>query len=284
MGQALETLVEGFEFLEGPRWRDGRLWMSDMWGHTIHTVTESGECTLIAELPNRPSGLNFLPDGTLVAVSMADRKLMKVGDTGTLTEYADLSALAQADINDSVVDADGNIYVGNFGYDLMAGAEPAMANLVLVTPDGQSRVVADDMSFPNGTVITADGKTLICAETFRQTLTAFERGADGSLSNRRVWADLGDRTPDGICLDQEGAIWVSCFMSSEFVRVSEGGGISARIEVSSSKRAVACNLGGADGRTLFALTFEGEMDEIGSAAKKARVEVCQVDVPGAGSP
>ena len=284
MGHTLETLVEGFEFLEGPRWRDGRLWISDMWGHTVHTVTEAGACALVAELPNRPSGLNFLPDGTLVAVSMADRKLMRVGDAGKLTEYADLSALAQADINDSVVDGDGNIYVGNFGFDLNGGAEPAMANLVLVTPDGQPRVVADDMNFPNGTVITADGATLICAESFGQKLTAFDRGVDGNLSNRRVWADLGERVPDGICLDQEGAIWVSCFMSSEFVRVSEGGTISARIEVSSSKRAVACNLGGADGRTFFALTFEGEMDEIGSVAKKSQVEVCKVDVPGAGSP
>ena len=283
MEHTLETLAEGFMFLEGPRWRDDRLWMSDMWGHTIYTVTEAGDCAAVAELPNRPSGLNFLADGTLVAVSMADRKLMEVGDGGTLSEYADLSALAEADINDSVVDSDGNIYVGNFGYDLMAGAEPAMANLILVTPDRKQRVVADDMNFPNGTVITADGATLICAETFAHTLTAFDRGADGSLSNRRVWADLGERTPDGICLDQAGAIWVSCFMSSEFVRVTEGGEVSECIEVP-GKRAVACNLGGANGRTLFALTFEGEMEDIGSAAKKARVEICEVEVAGADSP
>ncbi|MEE2983749.1 MAG: SMP-30/gluconolactonase/LRE family protein [Pseudomonadota bacterium] len=279
----LETLAEGFVFLEGPRWHDGKLWVSDMWGHTIYTLTEAGERTVIAEIPERPSGLNFLPDGTLVVVSMADRKLVKVDGKGVLSDYADLSSLVSADINDSIVDGDGNIYVGNFGFDLMNGADPALANLVLVTPKRAIRIAASDMNFPNGTVITGDGKTLICAETFGNVLTAFDRAGDGRLTNRRVWADLGERTPDGICLDQEGAIWVACFMSGEFIRVMEGGDVSHRIEVP-GKRAVACNLGGADGRTLFALTYEGEIEEVASGAKKARVETCRVEVPGAGSP
>ncbi len=279
----LETLAEGFVFLEGPRWHDGRLWLSDMWGHTVYTLTESGARTEIAKLPNRPSGLGFLPDGTLIIVSMADRKLMKREPGGRLSEYADLSGLAAADINDCVVDAVGNVCVGNFGYDLFSGAEPALANLVLVAPDGAMRVVAEDLNFPNGTVITPDGKTLICAETFGHVLSAFDRAPDGSLSGRRVWAELGDRTPDGICLDEDGAIWVASFMSGEFLRVSEGGAISDRIEVP-GKRAVACNLGGTDGRTLFALTYEGELEDIASGEENARVEVCRVDVAGAGSP
>ena len=182
----LETLAEGFVFLEGPRWHDGKLWVSDMWGHTIYTLTEAGERTVIAEIPERPSGLNFLPDRTLVVVSMADRKLVKVDGEGVLSDYADLSSLVSADINDSIADGDGNIYVGNFGFDLMNGADPALANLVLVTPERAIRIAASDMNFPNGTVITGDGKTLICAETFGNVLTAFDRAGDGRLTNRRV--------------------------------------------------------------------------------------------------
>jgi sugar lactone lactonase YvrE len=279
----LKVLADGFIFLEGPRWHDGRLWFSDMWGHCVHAITEAGAVERIAEVPNRPSGLNFMPDGRLVVVSMADRKLLAVDDLGGLSEYADLSTLAAADINDSVVDAAGNIYVGNFGYDLLSGAEPVLANLVCVAPDGTTRVAAEAMNFPNGTVISADGGTLICAETFANCLTAFDLSGDGILSRRRVWADLGERTPDGICLDQDGAIWVSCFASGEFIRVIEGGTITETI-LAPGKRAVACNLGGADGHTLFALTYEGEIEDLASGARNARIEVCQVDIAGAGSP
>ncbi len=281
--KTLSVLAEGFVFLEGPRWRDDRLYVSDMWGHAIHTVTASGNTTKIADVPNRPSGLNFLPDGRLVAVSMADRKLVVVGGDGSLSDYADISQLAGGDINDSVVDAAGNIYVGNFGYDLFSGEEAKLASMVRVAPDGTVAVVAEELNFPNGAVITDTG-TMICAETFASQLTAFDLGPDGSLTNRRVWASLGDHTPDGICLDQEGAIWVSSFGAGEFLRVTEGGKIVETIAADDGKRAVACNLGGADGRTLFALTFEGEIEDISAGGKKARIEVCTVDVPGAGSP
>ena len=279
----LEVLAEGFVFLEGPRWHDGRLWFSDMWGHMIHAMTEDGVVSDIATVPNRPSGLSFLPDGSLVTVSMADRKLLKVGADGGLSEYADLSALAPVDINDTVTDTAGNIYVGHFGFDLMNNAEPKLASLIMVRPDGRARVAAPDMNFPNGTVISGDGRTLICAETFGHVLTAFDRAADGSLSNRRVWAELGEGTPDGICLDQEGAIWVSSFMSGEFLRIEEGGRVTQRIAVP-DKRAVACNLGGGDGRTLYCLTYEGAIEEVASGARNARIEVCRVAVASAGSP
>lgn len=280
--RTLEVLADGFCFLEGPRWHAGRLWFSDMWDHRVYSMSASGERELVVEVPGRPSGLSFLPDGRLVVVSMADRTLY-LADGGTLTPYADLSGLAAADINDSVVDGAGNIFVGNFGYDLFSDAEPALANLVRVAPDGNAVIAAEDMNFPNGSVITPDGGTLICAETFANCLTAFSLGADGSLSGRRVWAELGEHTPDGICLDREGAVWVSSFGAGEFLRVTEGGNIVESI-AAGDKRAVACNLGGDDGRTLFALTFEGEIEDIASGARKARIECCTVDVPGAGSP
>lgn len=279
----LEVLAEGFVFLEGPRWHGERLWFSDMWGHSIHAMTAAGVCETVARVPTRPSGLNFLPDGRLVVVSMADRKLLEVTPQGELEDYADLSQLAAADINDSVVDASGNIYVGNFGYDLFNNAEPALANLVKVAPDGGMSVVASDVNFPNGAVITPDGGTFIVAETFAHCLTAFDRAADGSLSRRRVWAELGERTPDGICLDDAGAVWVASFMTDEFIRVDEGGRITHAIPCA-GRRAVACNLGGPDGRTLFALTYEGAIEDIASGGRNARIETCRVEVPGSGSP
>ncbi|MGE0482980.1 MAG: SMP-30/gluconolactonase/LRE family protein [Gammaproteobacteria bacterium] len=279
----LDELAGDFVFLEGPRWHEGRLWLSDMWGHAVFALGADGRREQIAEVPNRPSGLAFLPDGRRVVVSMADRKLLEIGADGRLSEFVDLSAHVSADINDCVVDEAGGIYVGNFGYDLMAGAEPAPANLLRVTLGGQVKEVARDLSFPNGTVITPDGRTLICAETFGNCLTAFDRAADGSLSNRREWAALGERTPDGICLDAAGGVWVASFMTDEFVRVTEGGAVTHRAACP-GRRAVACNLGGADGRTLFALTYEGHIEEMGNGARNARVEVCQVEAKASGSP
>ena len=279
----LETLADDFVFLEGPRWHGKQLWLSDMQGNTVYTLSEAGKRSAVATFPHKPSGINFLPDGRVVIVSMADRKLMLVEAGGKLVEYADLSKLVEHDINDTVCDASGNIYVGNFGYDLLNHAPPKTAELIMVTPQRQCKVVASGLEFPNGAVITPDGRTLIIAETFGHKLTAFDRAADGILSNRRVWAELGEHTPDGICLDAAGAVWVSDFTGGQFVRVLEGGSITDAIPTP-NKRAVACNLGGPDGRTLFGLTFEGTLDEIGSGKKLARVEVCRVEVAAAGSP
>jgi len=158
-----------------------------------------------------------------------------------------------------------------------------LANLVCVSSKGESREVVGDMNFPNGAVISSDGATLICAETFANRLTAFSLSGDGSLLDRRVWAELGDRTPDGICLDQEGAIWVSSFETGEFVRVREGGEVTHCHSVP-GKKAVACNLGGQDGCSLFGLTYEGELEGLAAGERNARIEVLKVDVPGANSP
>ena len=279
----METLLDGFVFLEGPRWHDGRLYFSDMWGHAVYSASENGDVKKIADVPGRPSGLNFLPDGRLVVVSMADRKLFEISSQGTLIEYADLSGHINSDINDSVVDKSGNIFVGSFGYDLFANEEPKLASMAIVEKNGTVGIAADGLNFPNGAVINPSGDMLICAETFGHSLTAFDLDSNGQLKDRRVWADLGDHTPDGICLDAEGAIWVASFVTGVFLRVQEGGEIVEEISVD-GKRAVACNLGGEDGCTLFGITFEGEIEDIGGGEKKARVEVCRVEVPTAFSP
>jgi sugar lactone lactonase YvrE len=277
-----KPFAQDFVFLEGPRWHEGKLWVSDMFGQTVYTLTPDGARQEVAKFPNRPSGINFLPDGSVVIVSMADRKLMKV-DNGRLSEYADLSAALPYDINDCVCAANGDIYVGTFGYDVFAHEEPRPATLTLVKRDGSIKTVADEVQFPNGAVITPDGKTLVVAETFVGKLTAFDIQADGSLTNRRSFADIAPYTPDGICLDRDGAIWVAAFEQGEFIRVREGGEITHRIDTG-GRRAVACNLGGADGKTLFCLIYDGDLDDIPKGARNALIETAQVEVAGAGSP
>jgi sugar lactone lactonase YvrE len=275
-------LADGFVFLESPRWHDGTLWVSDMFGETVYTVSPDGTKEAIVKLPNRPSGLNFMPDGSLIIVSMADQRLMR-WQNGELSEYADLSGGLSYDINDSVVAPNGNIYVGTFGYDLFSGEEPKSAPLTLVKPDGTVKVAAEEIQFANGTVICNDGKTLIIAETFVCHLTAFDIAEDGSLSNRRVFADLSPYTPDGICIDQEGAIWVAAFEQGDFIRVLEGGEITHKIDAG-DRKAVACNLGGADGKTLFCLIYDGDLDDIPKGALNGKIETVTVEVAGAGSP
>ncbi len=274
--------VDDFVFLEGPRWHDGKLWVSDMFGETVYTITPDGKKEVFAKFPQKPSGINFLPDGSVVIVSMGDRKLMKVED-GKLIEYADLSGSVSYDINDCVCDAKGNIYVGNFGYDVFAHEEAKPATLTLVKTDGSICTAAEDIHFPNGCVIGNNGKTLIIAETFVCKLTAFDIEADGSLTNRRTFADLGSYTPDGICLDQEGAVWVACFEQGDFIRVLDGGEITHRIDVG-DRRAVACNLGGEDGKTLYCLIYQGDLEDIPKGKRNARIETAQVEVASAGSP
>lgn len=277
------VLADGFIFLEGPRWRDGELWFSDMWDHQVKRISPTGEVVAVASVAERPSGLGFLPDGTLLIVSMANRTVYRHED-GKLVVHADLGNTVQADVNDMIVDRDGRAYVGNFGYDLFNDAEPRNAELVLINPDGSHRIVADDLAFPNGMVLTNDGAGLVVAETFGNCLTAFDREPDGSLKNRRVFADLGDYTPDGICLDAEGGIWAASFMTGDFLRVVDGGTITDQFNVGPGKAAVACQIGGPDNRTLYCLTFEGEIEDIAKGERRARIETVNVSIPGAGSP
>lgn len=277
-----EILADGFCFLEGPRWHGNRLWMSDFFHETVYTVDLDGNTNKVVEVPGRPSGLGFLPDGVPLIVSMQDRKLYRL-DNNKLIAHADLSHVCGGDANDMVVDHQGRAYVGNFGFDLWGDGEYESANLIMVSSDGGVRVVAKEMAFPNGTVLIAGGTVLVVAETFSHCLTAFDVAGDGTLSNRRLFADLGRYDPDGICLDQQGAIWVSAYNSGEFLRVLEGGLITNRIRVE-GRQAVACQLGGEDMRTLFCLTCEGSWEDVGKGQGRARVEIVEVDVPGAGSP
>ena len=278
----LSVLADDFVFLEGPRWRFGKLWVSDVNGKKVYTLNAQGVRELCVEVPNRPSGIGFLPDGTPLVVSMKDRSLQRV-EQGRLVPHASVAHLVEGEINDMVVDRRGNAYVGSMGYDLFGGAKFKPGNLVLVTPDGKARVVADGLHFPNGPVVTPDNRTLVVAESWGKRLAAFTIEADGSLSGHRVFADLGDYTPDGITLDEEGAIWVAAFANNAFVRVRDGGEITDVIS-SGARRAVACTLGGADLKTLFCVTFAGEMKDIGKGMRASRIETTRVAVAGAGSP
>ncbi|MFZ1889147.1 MAG: SMP-30/gluconolactonase/LRE family protein [Candidatus Binataceae bacterium] len=280
--RTLTTLLDGLRFGEGPRWHDRKLHFSDMHANQVMTVDLEGRSAVVCEVPNNPSGLGWLPDGTMLVVSMTDRKLMRMERDGALKVHADLSALAPFHCNDMVVDSKGRAYVGNFGYDLHKGENARGTVLIMVTPDGKPRAVADDLLFPNGTVITADGKTLVVGESFGRRLTAFDIAADGSLANRRVWADLGKNVPDGIALDAEGAIWVASPMSSEVIRVREGGEVVERIKVATD--AFACMLGGVDRKTLFVLTSASSDPEACRANATGKVEITKVEIPGAGLP
>lgn len=280
--RTLKTLLDGLRFGEGPRWRDGKLYFSDMHAGRVMTADLEGRSSVVCEVPNDPSGLGWLPDGTMLVVSMRDRKVMRLERGGELRVHADLSGLAPFHCNDMVVDSRGRAYVGNFGFDLHKGEAPRGTVLIMVTPDGKPRVVADELIFPNGAVITPDGRTLVVGESFGRRLTAFEIAADGSLANRRVWADLGRNVPDGIALDAEGAIWVASPTCSEVIRVCEGGEVTERIKVATD--AFACMLGGPDRKTLFVLTSASSDPAACRANATAKIEITRVEVPGAGLP
>ncbi|UCE55080.1 MAG: SMP-30/gluconolactonase/LRE family protein [Desulfobacterales bacterium] len=282
MAQKTEILLDGLMFPEGPRWHEEKLWFSDMIGGQVMAVDMNGKAEVIVEVPQQPSGLGWLPDGKMLIVSMLDRRLLRLDAEG-LVEVADLSGLASFHCNDMVVDHYGRAYIGNFGFDLNGQKPFAPAEIILVTPEGKARVVADEMAFPNGSVITPDGGTLIVAETFGSRLTAFDIEADGSLSHRRTWAKIEDAYPDGICLDAEGAIWVASPAGIVGVmRVCEGGQITHHINVST--QAYACMLGGPQRNTLFLLTAETINPQGARAKSSGRLEVVQVDIPGAGLP
>jgi sugar lactone lactonase YvrE len=279
--RTLKVLIDGLAFPEGPRWHDGKFVFSDMHAHQVLAVDMAGKREVVCEVPQRPSGLGWLPDGRMLVVSMVDRKLMRLDRDG-LKPVADMTQLAPFDCNDMVVDARGRAYVGNFGFDLHKNETPRTTTLVMAEPDGAARVVADDLMFPNGMVITPDGNTLVVGESFGRRLTAFDIGADGSLTNRRVWAELGNNVPDGICLDAENAIWVACPTASEVIRVKQGGEVTERIKVETD--AFACMLGGPDGRTLFVATSPGSDPEKSRADRRGRIETTHVEVPRAGLP
>ncbi len=276
------VLAEGFGFVEGPRWHDGRLVFSDMGAKRVLALDLDGGIEEVCVVEGRPSGIGWLPDGRMLVVSMNDRRVVRLEPDGTLAEHADLSGLASAPCNDMVVDGHGYAYVGNPGYDMRNPPRPLpAAELVLVRPDGSAEVVDRQVMFPNGPAVTPDGTTLIVAETMGQRLTAFDIGDDGTLANRRAYAEVPGRSPDGIALDAEGAVWFADATGDACVRVREGGEITDVVDT--GRGCFACALGGPDRTTLFLLTGEGFS---GEAIRKrtGAIETVEVAVPGAGLP
>ena len=290
MAQA-RTLTDGLYFGEGPRWHNGRLWFSDFYDHAVKSMDMAGRVSIEHRFEDQPSGLGWLPDGRLLVVSMRALKVLRQEGRG-FVEHADLSGLARHMCNDMVVDGNGRAWVGNFGFDLDAElsrrgvasvvAEHPSTNLVRVDPDGSMHLAAREMHFPNGTVVTPDGKTLVVGETLASCLTAFDILADGSLANRREWAALGQRAPDGICLDADGNIWVANAVAPECVLIAPGGEVLQ--VVATSQNCYACMLGGDDGRDLYAVTALTSHHDVAAVERTGKIETARVKTPGAGWP
>ena len=270
----LTTLADGFCFGEGPRWFEGLLWFSDMLGEAVHTVNLQGEETTLSLSGHKPSGLGFRPDGTLLIASTESRQVLRY-DGDTVGAIADLSGLVPADLGDMVVDDAGRAYIGS-----QARAGGVIAR---VDPDDSVTVVADNLDFPNGMAITPDRARLIVAESTGRRLTSFVIGADGSLSDRRSFADGLDGPPDGICLDAEGGVWTSLTLANRFDRIVEGGTVTDRIDIG-DRIAIACTLGGPERRTLFMLSSTSAYPQRLVGTKLSRLDATTVDVPGAGLP
>jgi sugar lactone lactonase YvrE len=277
---ATKILIDNLCFGEGPRWRDGALWLSDMHDRKVLRVAAQGNAETVLELEDdEPSGLGWLPNGDLLIVSMGKKRLLRF-DGAQLTVHADLGELATWHCNDMVVDEKGHAYVGNFGFDLHTNAEPRPAEIILVQADGTATIQDDGVMFPNGCVITPDGKTFIVGESFGGCLSAFDIAEDGSLSNKRLWAQLPEgAVPDGICQDDQGGIWAASPTSNECIRLLEGGEVTHRIDVGRS--AIACAIGGDE---LFVLTSTSIDPDQCRANRDGRVEVYPAPYPRAGWP
>lgn len=297
MSREITAVVSGLSYLECPRWHQGRIWFVDFYTYRVFSAAEDGsDLRVEAEVPQQPSGLGWLPDGRLLVVSMRDRRLLRREADGTLVTHAELGGHVSGHPNDMVVDAQGRAFVGNFGFDLMAGAPLEPASLLRADPDGTVTAVADDLWFPNGSVITDDG-VLLVNETFGNRVTAFDITADGGLANRRTWAKFGELPadrgldkalgqlavgPDGGCLDAEGLLWIADALAGRLIRVREGGEIVEEIRPGTG--IFACMLGGDDGRTLFACAAPDFYEHARMNAREASLLAVRVDVPHAGRP
>jgi len=278
----VQILATGLLLGESPRWHDGRLWFADWGAQELIAIDLAGTREVIGRVPSFPFSFDWLPDRQLLIVSARDRLLLRREADGRQVTYADLSRLSDHPWNEIVVDGRGNAYVNNIGF-RFPGGEFAPGIVALVTPDGSARQVADGVAFPNGMVVTPDNATLILAESYGKKLTAFDIAADGSLSNRRVWADLAGGAPDGICLDAEMAVWYGDVPNKRCVRVREGGQVLQTIDL--DRGCFACMLGGANGTTLFLLAAEwrgaANMREM---ARTGQVLSAQAPAPHVGWP
>jgi sugar lactone lactonase YvrE len=298
-GRELTTLLQGGGFFEGPRWRNGRWWVSDFYRHCVLTVAPDGSTEEVMTVDQQPSGLGWMPDGSLLVVSMKDHRLLRRSSAGEVTVHADLSAHCGGHLNDMVVDSDGRAYVGEFGFDLQAFADPAPGKLMRVDPDGSVAVLASDLLFPNGSVITPAGDTLIVGETAGARYTAFTLAPDGAVSDRRVWAQVAPAPPlgpleemlpqlefgpDGATLDAEGFIWAADEAGARCARVAPGGEIVEEIPAPDGLGVFACMLGGDDGRTLLVCAAPDFLEANRAHAREAVLLTTTVAVPHAGLP
>jgi sugar lactone lactonase YvrE len=278
--EAFTEIVPGLAFPESARWRDGELFFAEKRAERVRAWSPAGGVRDVATVPGQPGGIGWDPDGRLLVVSAAERALLRQ-DADGMVRVADLRDHTVSRANDMVVDATGRAYIGHFGYDLLGGAAPAPASLVLVGTDGSVKVVADDLQFPNGCVISPDGATMILAETAANRLTAFTVGADGRLDGRRTFAEIGGLFPDGIALDAEGAVWAADPVGRRVARVREGGTITDELSTAPSG-AFACALGGADGRTLFVCLYDERSTMVADGAPASgSIVATTVTVPAA---
>lgn len=295
--RTITVAVEGLTYLEGPRWHQDRLWFVDFYTHGVYRINDEGQAEKVLHVAQQPSGLGWLPDGRMLVVSMKDRKVLRQEADGSVVTHADLWDLCGGHANDMVVAPNGNAYVGNFGFDLMGGAPYQSTTLILVRPDGSALVVADGLCFPNGTVITPDGKKLIINELFGNRISQFDIHPDGTLGPRRDFANFGDLDepdlgkrleqahiiPDGLALDTEGAVWFADTLHHRAVRIAEGGKILETIDTA-PEGIFAVALGGTDGKTLF-MCAAPDWDEANrAAAREARMLTTPVSAGHAGTP
>lgn len=275
-------LADGLRFAEAPRWVGDRLWFSDVHAYQLKTVTLDGTVEVVAEVPGRPSGLGALPDGRMLMATALDRRLLVVGSGGTVAPVGDLGGLATGLLNDMVVDGRGRAYVGDTGFNMAKGEPPGPGRVILWEDGEEPRVVAEEVVFPNGCVVSPDGTELIICETMAQRISRFTIASDGSLGERAVFAEL-DTPPDGLCLDADGAVWAGLPHASEFVRISSEGQIAERRE-SAFPFAVACTLGGPDRRRLFMCSADTDLPRLAKGETTGRIDTVEVEVAGTGWP
>ncbi len=274
------TLLTGLALGESPRWRDDRLWFADWGAQEVVAVDLQGKRDVMVRMPSFPFCIDWLPDGRLLIVSAREGLLLRQEPDGSLVTHADLTGLSRSPWNEIVVDGRGNMYLNNIGFDF-PGGDVVPGIVSLVTPNGALRQVADGVAFPNGMAVTPNNATLILAESYANRLSAFDIAADGSLSNRRVWAEVGNDHPDGICLDADGAVWYADVGNKRCVRVREGGEVLRTIDL--DRGCFACMLGGVDKRTLFMMASEMPTPAT-MAARTGQVLTAEAPAPGVGWP
>jgi sugar lactone lactonase YvrE len=278
----LKTILDGGRYFEGPRWHDGRLWFVDCMARTLLSISPAGELKEHASVTDdTPCGLGVLPNGDIMVLTMFRKRLLRFA-AEKLSLYADLSQLATGTIDDMIVDGQGRAYVGDLGFNLPPPeGRGAVGRIILVTPDGDARVVADGLRFPNGIAVSSDHRRLVVAEMDGACLADYDIAPDGGLSLRGRLGRIND--PDGICLDRDGAVWVASFTEDAFIRIGRDGEERERIVVP-GRRALACALGGADRRTLFCLSAETSYEELRKGKSASRIDVVEVETPGDGYP